>query len=117
MRVAETVIIVNAMYSGTDKRIYFTLRTETCPLCLGSCSSLGNALLSMNNLVWILLWLCTKYHAKLRQNAEIHFPDDVKSLSMSQIRVRQFAHLCRGQYVELVSTCFDSMGFHQNCLS
>ena len=72
------------MCAGTDKRIYFILITEPCPLCLGSSSSLGNALLSINNLVWVLLWLCTKYHAKLRQNAEIHFPDDVKSLSVSE---------------------------------
>lgn len=58
MRVAETVINVNAMCVGTDKRRYFILITETCPLCLGSSSSLENALLSINNLVWVLLWPC-----------------------------------------------------------
>lgn len=61
MHVAETVINVNAMCAGTDKRRHFILITETCPLCLGSSSSLGNALLSINNLVCILLLLCTKY--------------------------------------------------------
>lgn len=39
MRVAEAVINVNAMCAGTDKRRYFILVTETCPLCLGSSSS------------------------------------------------------------------------------
>lgn len=55
MRVAGTVINVNVMYAGTDKRRYFILITETCPLCLGSSSSVGNAFLSINNLVWVLL--------------------------------------------------------------
>lgn len=62
MCAAETVINVYAMCAGTDKRIYFILITETCPLCLGSSSSLGNTFLSINNLDWVLLWLCTKYH-------------------------------------------------------
>lgn len=76
MHVAEAVINVNAMYTGTEKRICLILITLTCPLYLGSSSSLGNALFSINNLVWVLLWLCTKYHAKLRQNREICFSDD-----------------------------------------
>lgn len=76
MHVAEAVININAKYTGTDKRICLILITLTCPLCLGSSSPLRNALFPINNLVWVLLWLCTKYHAKLRQNREIHFSDD-----------------------------------------
>lgn len=55
MHVAEAVINVNAMYTGTEKRICLILITLTCPLYLGSSSSLGNALFSINNLVWVLL--------------------------------------------------------------
>lgn len=49
--------------------------------------------------------LCSKHHAKLRQNAEIHFPGSVKSLP--QIREKQFQCLCWGQYVEWVNTLLD----------
>lgn len=50
------------------------------------------------------------------QNAEIHFPDDVKSLSMSDQSTAICAFML-GQYMEFVNACFDSVAFHQNSLS
>lgn len=53
MCVAETAINGNGMYAGADKIIYFTWITGTCPWCLGSSSSAGNALPSVNNPVCV----------------------------------------------------------------